>query len=318
MQAELQAELQPGLHGDQQLGAATALPPGVSAGGLLPEVRDVTLFEGAGLCVPTRSGDLVVRIDRAGVRPKFAVTLSDKKLVSLPEDNLSPLAAAELAAAAQPPAGSSARALLLGIGGLFLAFLVVTGGIVLLTRATKEDSSKSFPTLFANPQISLQPAPLLTSLPSGAANTVPLAGNSAIDEQTQEATRAYLWSTVSALGATSPNTTIDCMMALNTINAGDVLDMSAPYRSSLYQCMPDELSVQWRVTATGLLPADEPCARRANVVGLGRLSLAELELIGPTANTTQFPVDIQDKLVVVVKELCPQIPADVAERIIKE
>lgn len=295
--------------------------------GLLPDVTDVTMFEGPGLSVPTQGGDLVVRIDRSGVRPKFSATLSGRTLVSLAEDRLSAAASAELATVAKSPSGSSGRALLIGIGGLFAVFLLVTGSVVVMTRASSDPATTvvaQFPVVTALPNIFPTSIPIL--LPGQAtppalapgATLPPPSGGSNGTGPVDDLTDSFLRERVLALGAANPDSAMQCISRLNVITEADVIEMRAPYRSSLYQCMPDELSRYWIVSATGLSPADEPCARRASVVGLGRLSLAELELIGASPNSTQFPLDIQDKQVAVVRELCPQIPGDVAERVVKE
>ena len=262
--------------------------------GALPDVTDLTLFEDAGLAVPTEGGELIVRIDRAAHRPKFAVTLGGRPLVSLPEDVLSPLAAAELAAAAQPAKGSSARALLIGVGCLFGVFLFVTGAAIAFSRAShdRQPSTTGYPTpIILSPLVTIAPG---------------------------DQTDRFLREKAVAVGALDPDAAVACMKSLTLLTEADVLEMRAPFRSVYFQCLPDELSRQWVVVATGLSPADEPCARKASVVGLGRLLVTELELIGPVANSTAYPVAIQDKLVLTVRELCPHIPADVAERIVKE
>ncbi len=277
--------------------------------GSLPDVTDLSVFEGAGVTVPTSHGELTVRIDRGGHRPRFVVTEGSRTLVSLPEDRLSPQAIAELQAAESQPKGSSSRALLLGVAALFIGFIVVTAAVIGLARWSKDgQASTTFP---ANSPGFIPPSSLFSSVPPPSAAV-------AVPGQAADLTAEFLRSRAVDLGAADPDAAVQCMTSLNVINEADVIEMKAPYRSSLYQCLPDELSNSWLVTATGLTPADTPCARRASIVGLGRLSLSELEIVGPTANSTQFPLAIQDKLVQTVRELCPQIPADVAERVIKE
>jgi hypothetical protein len=297
--------------------------------GTLPPVTDLQLFEGAGLVVPSDirpggdsrdRGDIVVRIDRNGARPTFAVTLGGQPLVSLAEDSLTPHARAELAAAAQAPSGSSTRALAVGIGALVGAVLLVTFGVMVFFRSSSESNAASpGGGLFSPAPVPSQiTSPFATTTMPGNPGVASIGPGSTVDIFAGDQTDRFITENVSALGVADPTATLACMTSRNTITEQDVIEFRAPYRSSLYQCAADELSKQWMVSATGLSPADQPCARKASVVGLGRLSLDELDTVGPTANSTQFPPEIQNKLVAVVRELCPQIPAEVAERVVKE
>lgn len=280
--------------------------------GALPDVTDLSVFEGGGVTVPTPTGLLTVRIDRSLQRPRFVATEDGRILVSLPEDRLSAQATAELQAAEVKPKGSSTRALVFGVAALFVGFIVVTALVIGLARLSKDRQART--TSPANSPVFV-PAPLTAPTVTTAFPGQPIPSAPGTEP---DMTATFLRSRAVDLGAADPDAAVQCMTSSNVITEADVIEMKAPYRSSLYQCLPDELSSSWLVTATGLTPADTPCARRASIVGLGRLSLSELEIVGPTANSTQFPVAIQDKLVATIRELCPQIPADVAERVIKE
>jgi hypothetical protein len=278
--------------------------------GPLPVIRDLTLFERSGLATPSPDGEVVVRIDRSTLKPCFVVTLNGRRLMVATEDQLPPATQAELAKQGPPPRGSSTQALLGVVAAIVGGVILVTGGVILLTRNNKTSSSAS------QTSISVFPQTPLGTLPSAPypSDTIPYAPPStfaSIADRLEYEARSF--------GSIDPAAAATCMQTeYPQISQPDVDGFTAVYRSAQYRCMPTEMTARWRVSATGLIDADKPCANLGSTIGMGKLTLEEMERVMPYTDTAQFPPDIQAKLVAAVKAECPQIPASVAERVITE
>jgi hypothetical protein len=276
--------------------------------GPLPIVRDLTLFEHGGLATPSPDGQVVVRINRSMLTPHFAVTLNGRPLMPMTQEQLPPAIQAELAKPTKPLKGTSTQALIGVVAGIVGLVVAVIAGVIALTRIGTHSSSA--PTTFAT-YIPSVPLPTFAPYPgSTIPSYAPPTFASVSDRLAYEAEQQ---------GAPDSTTIATCM--LNTypdLSDIDIDYASAKYRSGQYKCMPETVMLRWRITASGIAETDKPCANLATIHGLGNLTLADVERTMPFNDTARYPVDIQDQLIAVVKSECPQIPPDVAERVVKE
>jgi hypothetical protein len=188
------------------------------------------------------------------------------------------------------------KAMLPAIGAIVFGVLVVAGGVFGLQRWGD-----------ANKQIIA--APTTPPVPTYAV-TIPATFASVYEHLVQQA---------NFYGAPDPQAAATCMQTeYPAITDSDVDFSTATYRSAQYRCMPDQMTLRWTVTATGIQEADKPCANAGTTAGMAKLSLEDMERTVPFNNTADYPPDIQDQLIATVQATCPGLPPDIAERVIKE
>ncbi len=274
--------------------------------GPLPLVRDLSLFERGGLATTSSDGEIVVRIDRATLTPHFAVSLNGRRLMAATEEQLPPSTIAELAKQGPPPRGTSTQALLAVVAAIVAGVVLVTAGVIWLGRVSSRRSA-------AQTTVSpFFPAGTLPAFPAPPVISPTIAPSFSLVED-RLAYEARL------LGSPDPVAAATCMQTeYPQIANSDVDGPTAMYRSAQYRCMQTEMTSRWRVAATGLLEQDKACANLGSTIGMGKLTLEEMERTMPYSDTAQYPADIQAKLVAAVNAQCPQILPEVAERVITE
>jgi hypothetical protein len=201
-----------------------------------------------------------------------------------------------LAAPLQPKQRGNRKSVLSAVGAIVIGLLVVAVGVVGLQQWG--DSHKQ-----------IVAAPTTPPVPTYA-TTIPVTFASVYEHLVQQA---------NFYGAPNPQVAATCMQTeYPNLTDGDIDLYAAPYRSAQYRCMPDQMTLRWEVTATGIQESDKPCANKGSTNGMAKLTLEEMERTEPYSNTADYPPDIQDKMIAEIKATCPALPADIAERVIKE
>jgi hypothetical protein len=200
-----------------------------------------------------------------------------------------PAGSTSLRAGKRKAAASSIAALVAGLS-------VVAGGVFALQQWGS-----------SNKQVIAAP----TTLPTPTyAVTVPVTYASVYEHLLQQA---------NFYGNADPQAAATCMQTeYPSITDTDIDEFTATYRSAQYRCLPDEMTRQWQITATGIQESDKPCANQGSTNGMAKLTLADMERTMGYSNTADYPPDIQDQLIAELKATCPTLNPTIAERVIKE